>query len=87
MRDLRKYWQEVRALAAKLPEFVWLRSLAGEVMTEVAAQIAAQFLLGKTHRLASDEEIAEHRAREQRIKREAAEADRKRRGVAIVEVK
>jgi hypothetical protein len=31
MRDSKQYWQEIRAIQAELPEFVWLVSLENPV--------------------------------------------------------
>lgn len=87
MRDLRKYWQEVRALETRLPEFVWLMSVEDAVMAEVAAHRAAQLLLAKSHRLATEDEIAEMRAKLKQAKRDAVHAGLRRRGIAVVEVK
>ena len=35
MRDIRRYWKEVRALEASLPEFVWLVDVEGSAPVEV----------------------------------------------------
>jgi hypothetical protein len=51
MRDLRKYWQEIREIEKSLPEFVWLTSLdnaprgqRGGCIAQVAAAAAARLL-------------------------------------------
>jgi hypothetical protein len=93
MRDLRQYWQEVRALERSLPEFVWLMSLddpkRGMVrgrMAEVGAAPAAQLLHANSYRMATDEEIAAHLAKEEQARRQSFHDGFRRRGVAVVAV-
>ena len=57
MPDLKKYWQEIRAIEKSLPAEVWLVSLAnlakGQVagsMVEAAAAVAAKLLYSKSQR-------------------------------------
>ena len=64
MRDIRRYWKEVRDLAASLPEFVSLVDVEGSVPVEVSARLAAQLLLAKSHRVASEEELSVQREKE-----------------------
>ena len=64
MRDIRRYWKDVRALEASLPEFVWLVDVEGSAPVEVAAGRAAQLLLAKSHRVASEEELGVQREKE-----------------------
>ena len=64
MRDIRRYWKEVRALEASLPEFVWLVDVEGSVPVEVGAGRAAQLLLAKSHRVASEDELSVQREKE-----------------------
>ena len=59
MPDLKKYWQEIRAIEKSLPAEVWLVSLqnlakghVGGSMVEVAAVVAAKLLHAKSQRLA-----------------------------------
>ena len=84
MRDIRRYWKEVRDLEASLPEFVSLVDVEGSVPVEVSARLAAQLLLAKSHRLASDEELSVQRAKEvvagKALKRDAL----RREGVVVV---
>lgn len=84
MRDIRRYWAEVRALEASLPEFVWLVDMEGSAPVEVSAGRAAQLLLAKSHRVASEEELGVQRAKEvvarKALKREAL----RREGVAVI---
>ncbi len=93
MAELRVYWQEVRALQRSLPEFVWLMSLddpkrgmSGGRMAEVGAERAAQLLTAKSHRLAGEEEIAEHLAKEDQTRRQSFRAGLRQRGIAVVAV-
>jgi hypothetical protein len=94
MIDFRQYWQEIRSIQSRLPEYVWLMSLenaverlVGECLVEVAASLAARLLHAKSHRLATEEEVAALRAKQEFEKREIAHGDLRRRGIAIVEVK
>jgi hypothetical protein len=54
---------------------------------EVAADLAARLLHAKSHRLATEEEVAALRQKQGQAKREAVHEARRRRGIAIVEVK
>jgi hypothetical protein len=94
MADLRKYWQELRAIEKGLADFVWLMSLenrakgqAGGSIAEVAAGIAAKLLHAKSHRLATEEEIAVHRASQEQIQRQTFEKRLRDKGIAQVQVK
>jgi hypothetical protein len=84
MRDLQLYWQEIRALEASLPQFVWV--IADGVLSEVSAYIAAKLLHGKSHRVATEKEISEHAARGAAANRDATRESLSRRGVAVVPV-
>ena len=84
MRDIRRYWREVRDLEATLPEFVWLVDLEGWAPVEVPAGLAAQLLLGKSHRVASDEELGVQRERELAAGKELKRDRRRREGVAVI---
>ena len=93
MPDLRIYWHEVRSLQQTLPEFVWLTSLEdarrgmpGGRMAEVGAERAAQLLIAKSHRVATEEEVAEHLAKEDLARRQSFQAGLRRRGIAVVAV-
>jgi len=93
MRDLRQYWQEVRALERSLPEFLWLmsvedkkRGMVGGRMAEVGAAQAAQLLHANIYRMATDDEIAEHLAKEDRARRQSFNDGLRRRGIAVVAV-
>lgn len=93
MRDLRQYWQEVRALERSLPEFVWLMSLedpkrgmVGGRMAEVGAAQAAPLLHARSHRMATEEEIAAHLEKENQARRQSFHEGLRRRGIAVVEV-
>jgi hypothetical protein len=84
MKDLRRYWKEVRALEASLPEFVWLVAVEGSVPVEVRAARAAQLLLAKSHRVASEEELSVQREKELVASRQRKRDARRREGVAVV---
>ena len=93
MPDLKKYWQEVRALEQGMPAEVWLMSLEnrarGQVagsMAEVAASAAAKLLHGKSRRLATEEEIRAHQARQTETKRQEFQERLRDRGIAIIPV-
>lgn len=93
MADLRVYWQEVRALQHSLPEFVWLMSLedarrgmTGGQMAQVGAERAAQLLIAKSHRLATEEETAAHLAKEEQVRRQSVHDGLRRKGIAVVAV-
>ena len=84
MRDIRRYWQEVRTLEASLPQFVWLVDVEGSPPVEVTAMRAAQLLLAKSHRVASDEEISVQRDRDIAASKEILQDRRRRNGIAVV---
>jgi len=84
MRDIRRYWKEVRALEASLPEFVWLVDVEGSVPVEVGAGRAAQLLIAKSHRVASEEELSVQREIEAGARKERHRDRRRREGVAVV---
>jgi hypothetical protein len=81
-RDIRRYWQEIRALEAGLPEFVWLT--AGSVVAQVTALAAARLLHAGTHRLATDAEVQAHHSAEEETARRARRERLKREGRALV---
>ena len=94
MADLRKYWQELRAIEAGLDEFVWLMSVAnpskGQVggrMVQVAAALGAKLLYAKSHRLATDEETEAHLSRQDEIQRQAFQQRLRDKGISVVAVK
>jgi len=84
MRDIRRYWKEVRDLEASLPQFLSLVDVEGSVPVEVSARLAAQLLLAKSHRVASEDELGVQREKEivaaKALKRDAL----RREGVAVV---
>jgi predicted dinucleotide-binding enzyme len=93
MLDLRQYWQEVRTLQGSLPAFVWLMSLddqkrgmVGGRMAELAADQAAQRLIAKSYRMATDEEIAAHLEKEDQVRRQTVNEGFRRKGIAVVAV-
>ena len=91
MRDLQKYWQEIRALTDALPAFVWLvslddpkRGMRGGCLVEVAAVTAAKLLHGNSHRRATDEEIEAHRAGQAETQRAAFHERLRVKGITVV---
>jgi hypothetical protein len=87
MRDIRRYWKEVRDLEASLPEFVSLVDVEGSVPVEVSARLAAQLLLAKSHRVASEEELGVQRAKEIMASKDLKRDARRREGVVVVTTK
>jgi hypothetical protein len=93
MRDVKQYWQEVRALERSLPEFVWLMSVpdakrgnVGGRMAEVGAAQAAQLLHANSYQRATEEEIAAHLATEEQTRRRSFHEGLRRKGIAVVAV-
>jgi hypothetical protein len=93
MRDLRQYWQEVHAIERSLPQYAWLMSLedpkrgcVGGRMAEVGAGQAAQLLHAKSYRMATEEEIASHLAKEDQARRQSFHDGLRRKGIAVVAV-
>jgi hypothetical protein len=91
VRDLRKYWQEVRAIERDLPDFVWMVGVApGREKTlrlvEVLAGQAAKMLHGGSHRLATEEEVDAHKAADDSVRQQALRDDLRRKGIAMVAV-
>ena len=91
MRDLQKYWQDIRTLAASLPAFVWLvsledpkRGMRGGRMAEVGAETAAKLLHANSHRRATDEEIEAHREGQAAIQRAAFHERLRIKGITVV---
>jgi hypothetical protein len=94
MPDLKKYWQEIRALEHTLAGDVWLMSLEnrsrGQVagsIAEVAAGAAARLLYGKSHRLATDEEVETYQGRQLNAQREGVQKKLRDKGIAIIPVR
>ena len=86
MPDVRRYWQEIRAIEKTLPEFVWLAG-AENSLVEVAAAQAAHLLHAKSHRLATEEEITARREGEAAAKERVRHERLRRQGIAIVAVR
>jgi hypothetical protein len=93
MPDLKKYWQEIRAIEKSLPVEVWLVSLqnlakgqvAGSIV-EVAAAVAAKLLHAKSQRLATGEEIEAHKALQAETQRQMFEERMRGQGIAVIPV-
>jgi hypothetical protein len=93
MPDLKKYWQEIRALEKSLPAEVWLVSLqnlakgqVGGAMVEVVAAVAAKLLHAKSQRLATEEEIQAHKAQQAETKRLVFDQQMRSQGIAVIPV-
>ena len=93
MPDLKKYWQEIRAIEKSLPAEVWLVSLqnlakgqVGGSIVQAAAVVAAKLLYAKSQRLASEQEIQAHRALEEATKRQIVEQRMRSQGIAVIPV-
>jgi hypothetical protein len=93
MPDLKKYWQDIRAIQQSLPAVVWLMSLEnrakGQVagsMAEVAASAAAKLLHARSHRLATEEEIRVHLTHQMETLRQASRQRLRDRGIALIPV-
>jgi hypothetical protein len=93
MPDLKKYWQEIRAIEKSLPADVWLVSLqnlakgqTAGVMVEAAAAVAAKLLYARSQRLATEEEIRAHKALEAETQRQAFENRMRGQGIAVIPV-
>ena len=93
MPDLKKYWQEIRAIEKSLPAEVWLVSLqnlakgqvAGSIV-EVAAAVAAKLLHAKSQRLATKGEIEAHKAQQAETQRQVFEQRMRKQGIAVIPV-
>ena len=93
MPDLKKYWQEIRAIEKSLPAEVWLVSLQnlarGQVagsMVEAAAAVAAKLLYAKSQRLATEGEIQAHKAVQAETQRQVFEQRMRSLGIAVIPV-
>jgi len=87
MRDLKRYWDDVRQIRAGLPEFVWVIEDDGvHPPVEAGSEIAARLLQVRSHRLATEEEIRSLSARETALHRQRAQDRLRREGIAIVTV-
>jgi hypothetical protein len=93
MPDLKKYWQEIRAIEKSLPAEVWLVSLqnlakgqVGGAIAEVAAAVAAKLLHAKSQRLATDEEVEAHKTQQDQVKRQIFEQQMRKQGIAVIPV-
>jgi hypothetical protein len=93
MPDLKKYWQEIRAIEKSLPAEVWLVSLqnlakgqVGGSMVQAAAVVAAKLLYAKSQRLATEQEIQAHNALQVETKRQLFEQRMRSQGIAVIPV-
>jgi hypothetical protein len=87
MSNIRQYWQAVRAIEATLPADVCLVAVSSpEFVTQVPAEAAAKMLHAKSHRVATEEEVGAHRAREAEANKSARRERLRRSGAAVVSV-
>jgi len=93
MPDLKQYWQEIRAIERSLPGDVWLMSLENRAKGQVAGSIAqvagtaaAKLLYAKSHRLATEEEIRAHQARQMEMQRQVHQQRLRDKGIAVIPV-
>jgi len=93
MPDLKKYWQEIRAIEKSLPAEVWLVSLqnldkgqVGGAIVEVAAAVAAKLLHAKSQRLATEEEVQAQKEQQGEAQRLVFEQRMLKQGIAIIPV-
>ncbi len=93
MPDLKKYWQEIRAIEQSLPGEVWLMSLENRARGQVAGSMAqvtgtgaAKLLYAKSHRLATEEEVRANQARQAETQRQVSQQRLRDRGIAIIPV-
>src|ERR1700676_1681853 len=91
MPDLKKYWQEIRAIEQSLPGEGWLMSLENRArgqlagsMAQVAGTGAAKLLYAKSHRLATEEEVRANQARQAETQRQISQQVLRDRGIAII---
>jgi hypothetical protein len=91
MPDLKRFWQDVRAIERSLPKFSWLVSIENEErghvggrIAEVPAGQAALLLHEKSHRVATEEEIGAHHAQEEEVHRQLMNDQLRREGIAVV---
>lgn len=82
MFNLKKYWQALREIEKTLPQYVWLYSQGG--LVEVGAAVAARLLQAKSHRLATSEEIQQHRDQQQELQRRQFEQRLRDKGIAVI---
>ena len=84
MRDLQQYWAEIRAIENGLPQFVWV--IAEDCLIEVARAVAAKLLHARSHRLATEEEVARRKAQKAEAKKRQNIEKKRRDGIAVVEL-
>ena len=85
MRDLKRLWQEVSEIQARLAEFVWVVEIDRiHAPVEVRGEVAARLLQAKSHRVATEEEVSLHRERERTSNRRNEQDRLRREGIAVV---
>jgi hypothetical protein len=84
VRDIRRYWREVRVIEASLPECVWLVSAEDSPPVQVPAAQAALLLHAKSHRIAEDTEVSAHLGAEEAKDLGIRRGQLRRKGIAVV---
>lgn len=93
MFDLRKYWEEVRAIEQGLAESVWLVSIenrakghVGGRLVETPRGVAARLLQAKSHRMATVEENRIHESLRVAAEQDSFHTRLRSQGIAVVPV-
>jgi hypothetical protein len=91
--ELKKYWQEIASIGKDLPDFVWVMSLenkargqVGGSIAEVNRDVAARLVHAKSHRLATEEEIAAHLKAREEARRTRFEERLRTLGISVVPI-
>lgn len=90
--NMQRYWAAVRAERERIAEpFVFVASIADEVsgarggaVCQVSREDAAQLLVKKTHRLATEAEVKAYYAAEDALREEYKAAELQRRTLAVL---
>ena len=85
MADIRGYWAAVKREMVALPDFPWVMSLddpskgmKGGCVSQVSRETAGELLVQKSHRIATEEEIAGFWKRCEDEAKKYAEIERRR---------
>ncbi|WP_321471382.1 hypothetical protein [uncultured Paludibaculum sp.] len=82
--NLQNYWLAIREMEADLTDPVFLADRKNGVVVSCDKKAAARYLVDGTHRLASDDEVIKHHARDKRRAEIAAAVERSsNRGVFV----
>lgn len=88
--DMQRFWADVRSLVEKMPDqkTYYLASLdhpdkgttAGAVSEVADRKLAAKLIVGRTHIFATEEQIFDHLARQDKAAQDLAAIEQKRKG-------